>query len=240
MTGFFFQPETSERTHCFWKWKYTGGGEKWRSFHRHNKSRRAVRGKQKFVTDTSSVAILTNCQSNNPGTYTKPEIIRAVIRWCKEAGAKRVTSIGWATRRNYENTGIFKVAEEESADLVITDYRQEAHFRKVPVKRGVILKEARIVKKFFDYDIFINMNISKEHSGNCFSGVLKNLMGINSPVTDQSFHRRNPSTGKDSIPCLEQCIADLNTVITTHLNIADSTVFVITNGPMGPGKLKKL
>jgi uncharacterized protein (DUF362 family) len=207
-----------------------------------NATRKAIEllgGMQKFVPKNSAVAILTNAQSNNPGTYTKPEIVRAVIRMCKESGAKRIGLIGWCPERNYANTGILKVAEEENAELVITDYRQEMQFKKVPVKKGVILKEARILRTFYDHDILINMNISKEHSGNCFSGVLKNLMGMNSPVSDQSFHRRDPSTGRDSIPYLEQCIADLNTAIHPHLNIADSTEFVTTNGPMGPGRLKK-
>jgi uncharacterized protein (DUF362 family) len=196
-------------------------------------------GIQKFVPKNSTVAILANPQSSNPGTYTKPEIVRAAIRMCKNAGAKRVSLIGWLPRRMWESAGIKKVVDSEGADLVITNSNIESLFRKVPVPKGKSLKEARILKTFYDYDILININISKEHSGNCFSGVMKNLMGMNSPASDQSFHRRDLSTGRDNIAHLEQCIADLNTVIHPHLCIADSTEFVTTNGPMGPGILKR-
>ena len=95
------------------------------------------------------------------------------------------------------------------------------------------------MRAFYDYDIFINMNITKEHSGNNMSGALKNLMGINSPVSDQTFHRREGLFGDENIAHLDQCIADLNTIIRPHLCISDATVFVTTNGPNGPGKLRK-
>ncbi|UCG27540.1 MAG: DUF362 domain-containing protein [Bacteroidales bacterium] len=195
-------------------------------------------GMQKFIPENSRVAILANPQSNNPGTYTKPEIVQAVIRMCKYAGARDIGCIGWLPKYMWENTGIKKVIDSEGADLVITNTRFPGQFRKVHVPKGAILKEARIVRTYFNYDILVNINITKEHSGVCFSGVMKNLMGMNSPASDQTFHRTDPSTGQDSIPHLEQCIADLNTIIRPHLCIADSTEFVITNGPMGPGRLK--
>jgi uncharacterized protein (DUF362 family) len=43
----------------------------------------------------------------------------------------------------------------------------------------------------------------------------------------------------DDITHLDQCIADLNTIIQPDLCIVDATEFVTTNGPMGPGKLLK-
>ena len=196
-------------------------------------------GMGKFVPENSKVAILANPQSNKPGTYTKPEIIRAVMRMCKEAGARNVGCIGWLPRYMWENTGIKKVIDSEGADLVITNAAIPGQFRKVAVPKGIILKEARILRTFYNYDILVNINITKEHSGTSFSGVLKNLMGMNSPQSDQTFHKTDPSTGRDSIPYLEQCIADLNTIIHPDLCIADSTEFITTNGPMGPGKLKR-
>jgi len=36
-------------------------------------------GIEKFVPKDSRVAILPNTQSRHPGTYTKPEIVRAVV-----------------------------------------------------------------------------------------------------------------------------------------------------------------
>ena len=44
---------------------------------------------------------------------------------------------------------------------------------------------------------------------------------------------------KDDMKHLDQCIADLNTIIHSELCIIDATEFVITNGPNGPGELLK-
>ena len=196
-------------------------------------------GMEKFVPKKAKVAILANVQSNNPGTYTKPEIVRAAIQMCRAAGAADIGCIGWLQERYWRNTGVKKVIDEEGARLVITDLHDESLFKPVPVPRGVALHEARIMKSFYHYDVLIDMNITKEHSGNNFSGAMKNLMGINSPVSNQTFHRREWNLIMDDIDHLDQCIADLNTIIHPDLCIVDATEFVTTNGPNGPGKLKK-
>jgi uncharacterized protein (DUF362 family) len=196
-------------------------------------------GMGKFVPKNSTVALLPNPQSNNPGTFTKPEIVRAAIQMCKAAGAKEISCIGWLSARHWINTGMKKVIDAEEVNLEITDLRDESLFKPVPVPQGVALKEARIIKTFYNYDVFINMNITKEHSGNNFSGAMKNLMGINSPESDRTFHRKNWTMIMDDIEHLDQCIADLNTIICADLCIVDATEFVITNGPNGPGKLLK-
>jgi len=197
-------------------------------------------GIHKFVPKNSNVALLPNPQSNNPGTFTKPEIVKAAIQMCKQAGAKEIAILGWLPQRYWQNTGIKKIADKEGAKLVITNLRDESQFNRIPVPKGKILKEARILKTFDNYDVLINMNISKEHSGNNLSGALKNLMGLNSPVSNQTFHKRNWTLIMDDIELLDQCIADLNTIICPNLCIIDSTEFITTNGPNGPGKLKKL
>ncbi len=53
-----------------------------------------IGGMDKYVPKNSKVAILANPQSNNPGTYTKPEIVRAAIQMCKAAGASEISCIG--------------------------------------------------------------------------------------------------------------------------------------------------
>ena len=196
-------------------------------------------GMKKFVPKNSKVALLPNVQSRHPGTFTKPEIVQAAIQMCKEAGAKEIDCIGWLPRRYWENTGMKKVIDEEGASLVITNQRDETLFKPVPIPKGEVLKEARIMRTFYDYDVFINMNIIKEHSGSNLSGALKNLMGINSPKSNLNFHKMVGETNKDDIRHLDHCIAELNTIIRPDLCIIDATEFVITNGPHGPGELLK-
>jgi uncharacterized protein (DUF362 family) len=196
-------------------------------------------GMKKFVPKNSKVALLPNVQSRHPGTFTKPEIVRAAIQMCKEAGAKEIACIGWLPRRNWDNTGMKKVIDEEETQLVITNSRDETLFKPVPIPKGEVLNEARIIKTFYNYDVLINMNIIKEHSGSNLSGALKNLMGINSPKSNLNFHKMIGATNKDDITHLDHCIADLNTIIQPDLCIIDATEFVITNGPHGPGELLK-
>jgi uncharacterized protein (DUF362 family) len=196
-------------------------------------------GMERFVPRGSRVAILANPQRNNPGAYTKPEIVRAAIRMCREAGAGEVSCLSWQPEQNWENTGIKTVIEEEGAKLVIRDLRDETLFKPVSVPKGKALKEARIMNEFFDYDVFIDMPITKDHAGNRFTGTMKNLMGLNSPLSNRTFHREGWKTDIDAITHLDQCIADLNTVVSPDLCIVDATELITTNGPFGPGELAK-
>lgn len=198
----------------------------------------AIGGMGSFVPKDSNVAILPNAQRWNPGTFTKPDIIRAVIQMCKKAGAKEVNCLSWLRLRNWEETGIAAVIEEEEANLVLVE-GEETYFKPIPVPKGIALKEAWIMKEFYNNDIFIDIPVTKDHAGNKFTGTMKNLMGLNFGTSNRTFHKKNWTTDQSAIEFLDQCIADLNTVVKPHLCIVDATEFIITNGPMGPGKVIK-
>jgi len=199
----------------------------------------AIGGIGKYVPAGSKVAILANPQHNNPGSYTSPQVIRAVIQLCKEARADKIGFPGWLPLRNWRNTGSASVIKQEDVKLEITDERAEEEFEPVDVPEGVILKQARLIKTLKKYDVLINIAICKGHSGDNFSGALKSLMGLNSPKSDQSFHKKDWTLLTDDMEYLDQCIADLNTVIHPALTILDATVFLLTNGPFGPGELAR-
>lgn len=196
-------------------------------------------GMETFVPKGAKVAILANPQRNNPGAFTSPEVLKAAIQMCKKAGAKEINCISWLPQENWESTGLKKVVDEEGVNLSITDRKDESLFKPMAVAKGKALKEARIMSTFFDNDVFIDMPVTKDHAGNKFTGTLKNLMGLSSPVTNRTFHKPNWTTDGNAIRHLDQCIADLNTIIKPHLCIVDATEFIITNGPFGPGKLHK-
>jgi uncharacterized protein (DUF362 family) len=198
-----------------------------------------IGGMKKFVPAGSKVAILANPQRNNPGVFTKPAILRGAIQLCRDAGAEEIACISWLPEENWESTGLKKVVDEEDVTLRITNLRDESQFKSTPVPRGASLKEARVMNTYFEYDVLINLPISKEHSGNNYTGAMKNLMGLTSPKTNGKFHKKGWKTDRDSIAHMEQCIADLNTVIKPDLCIMDSTEIITTNGPFGPGKVIK-
>lgn len=74
-------------------------------------------GIEKFVEKDSRIALLANPQRNNPGAFTNPDVLRAVIRMCKKAGVKEVTCISWLREKSWNNTGLKKVVNEEEVDL---------------------------------------------------------------------------------------------------------------------------
>lgn len=192
-----------------------------------------------FVSSGKKVAILANPQRNNPGAYTKPPLVAAVIKMCKDAGAAEVACISWLPEQNWKATGLTKVVEEGGAKLTVVDREDESLFTPVPVPMGKALKEARVMSELSKYDVLIDMPITKDHAGNKFTGTLKNLMGLNSPKSNRTFHKEDWQTNIDSITHLDQCIADLNTVIAPDLCVVDATEFIITNGPFGPGEIHK-
>jgi uncharacterized protein (DUF362 family) len=194
-------------------------------------------GIEKFVPRDSRVCLLANVQRNNPGTFTKPDIVRAMITLCKKAGAKEVNCLSWLPLENWKSTGLAEVVEKAGGKLEIFDSKDESRFKPVPVPNGRKLREARILDRFFDHDVFFNLPITKDHAGNKFTGTLKNLMGLNSPKCNRTFHTGN--FRDDDIEHLDQSIADLNTVLAPTLNVVDATEFIITNGPFGPGKLHR-
>jgi uncharacterized protein (DUF362 family) len=109
----------------------------------------------------------------------------------------------------------------------------------VKIPNGKALKEARIMREFYKNDVFINMPITKDHAGNKFTGTMKNYMGLNYRTNNRTFHKEGWRTVASDIEFLDLCIADLNTIIKPTLNIVDATELIITNGPMGPGKVIK-
>ncbi|MCK7480514.1 MAG: DUF362 domain-containing protein [Candidatus Moduliflexus flocculans] len=68
-------------------------------------------------------------------------------------------------------------------------------------------------------------------------GRMKNLMGLNSPASNRTFHRPNWKTDPDDVAHLEQSIVDLNKAVKPALNVVDATEFIVSNGPFGPGQI---
>jgi uncharacterized protein (DUF362 family) len=195
-------------------------------------------GIKPFVPKGAKVALLPNVQSRHPGSFTKPEILRAVIRLCKKAGAVEVNCLSWQTAKQWEDTGLKAVIDAEGAGLKIFD-KDESLFKPVLVPGGIALKEARVLAALDDHDVLINMPITKDHAGNKFTGSMKNLMGLNSPGSNRAFHRPNWKTDPGDVAHLDQSIVDLNKAVRPALNIVDATEFITTNGPFGPGELIK-
>ena len=196
-----------------------------------------IGGIKRFVPRNARVAILPNTQSAHPGTFTKPEIVQAVIRMCKNAGAREVNCLSWLPEKYWLASGIADVLKAEGANLRITDLKREDAFRPVAIPKGKILREAMILRELFENDCLIDLPITKHHAGNRFTGAMKNLMALNFAQVNRTFHTGDFKTLPDDIDRLDQCIADLNLAIKPALCVVDATEIITTNGPFGPGEI---
>jgi uncharacterized protein (DUF362 family) len=195
-------------------------------------------GMSKFVPKGSKVGLLINSPWNKPGTYTNPEVSLAVLKMCINAGAKEIYSIENAPTGYWKRSKLYEKFEKEVRRIQSSDSKTT-----VKIPNGKSLKEAEISKTLLECDILINIPIVKHHQGTNFTANLKNMMGTCSGSTNRFFHKGSGKSSLfgyyDDVEFLSQCIADVNLVRQPNICIVDATEFVTTNGPAGPGELKK-
>ena len=204
-----------------------------------NKGLEALGGIKEFVPAGSSVGLLINAPSwwNKPGSYTHPEVVLAAILAALEAGAKEIHYLIDPAADFWKRTPLAAKYEKEIGAVK----KCSGNYVEKAVAKNKTLKKTSVVKEFLDCDVFVNLPIIKHHVGVGMSGNLKNLMGVNTNASNQFFHAGSGAKGEyDDIPFLAQCVADLNTLRKPDLCIADATEFLLTNGPAGPGELRKL
>ena len=198
-------------------------------------------GIKKFVSKGSTVGLLANSPWKNPGSYTNPDIVLAVIKMCVDAGAKEITSLENVSSEYWERTELSKKFSEEIKSLKSAGKNHIKH----EISKGKNLKVAHIEKTLLDCDVFINIPKTKDHAGTKFTGCLKNMMGSTAyQPTNHFIHFGNTGKswqdgGYENVEWLSQCIADLATVRKPDLCISDATELLLTNGPAGPGDLAK-
>lgn len=189
-------------------------------------------GIKRFVKSGSTVVLKPNAAFAQPpkvGANTHPEVVQAMIRLCKKAGAKRIILAEHflappdvALKVN----GLREVADKEKVEWIIL--QDEKLYRRVEIPRGKVLKSDEVAQCVLDADVFINMPVAKVHGGAILTLGMKNLMGTN---WDRGYWHRTD---------LHRCIADYSTRVKPHLIILDALTLMLTNGPGGPGELKQM
>jgi uncharacterized protein (DUF362 family) len=199
----------------------------------------------KFVPRGSSVGFLINSAFDNPGTYPHPDISLAMLFLCWEAGAREIVMLQPVSMNYWQRSDRFAKHRFIINELVQVKTNEfpatynENDFRIMETINGaVFLKNAEIIKKVSEVDVFISIPILKHHASTILTGALKNMMGLTTRKTNVSFHLG--SGVRNDPEYLGQCIADLNLVRKPDIIVADATEFITGNGPDGPGPLKKL
>jgi len=154
---------------------------------------------------------------------THPEVVRAVIRLVKEAGARPYVgdsqAIG-AFRRISEVTGIGKVAREEGAGLVELSETVEVTgagtFRRLELSRVAV-----------EADAVINLPKAKTHAQMLLTLAVKNLFGCVPGKRKTQWHFR---CGIDRHAFADMLVG-VCSAVGPVLNIADAVVGMEGNGP---------
>jgi len=191
-----------------------------------------------FVKKGQKVVIKPNIgwdRTPELGANTNPELVGALVKMCKGAGASQVivfdhTCHDW--KKSYTNSGIERAVLAAGGKMVPAN--DESYYAEVDFPRGVNLKKAKVHKALLECDVWFNVPVLKHHGGAKNTISMKNLMGI---VWDRSFFHSHD---------LHQCIADAATFHKKPaLNIVDAYRIMKTNGPQGKSasdvvKLKSL
>lgn len=190
------------------------------------KAMKELGGIGKYVKKGQKVVIKPNIgwdKKPEMAANTNPELVGALIKLCKSAGAAEVlvfdhTCQDW--QKCYTNSGIKAAVEKAGGKMVPGN--DESYYREAQVPKGVQLKTAKIHKAILDCDVWFNVPVLKHHGGAKNSISMKNLMGI---VWDRQFFHSND---------LHQCIADSATIYKKPaLNIVDAYRIMKSNGPQG-------
>ena len=187
-------------------------------------------GIEKWVKSGNTVVIKPNAAwSRTPeeAANVHPELAKALIEICYEAGARQVKVIEHPCdnpKSAFKINGIQDAVAGTKAELQALG--DDNDFVTVQVPQGKKLKKVDIAKEIQTADVFINMPIAKTHGTATLTLGMKNHMGA---VKNRwYFHINN----------LHQCIADVSTVLRPDLIIVDATRLMLTNGPKGPGEVR--
>lgn len=185
-----------------------------------------VGGLESLIMPGDTVLLKPNLVQPYPyetGTTTNPHLVEALVRLCREKGARRIviadgSCVGADTWKAFENCGLVEVAERTGAELV--DFAK-SEFQYVVNPLAKKMKRIRIPKDFIESNVVIDLPVMKTHDSLEVSLGLKNMKGLLQTSDKKRFHKWG----------LAQSIVDLNHIARPDLTIIDGTVGMEGAGP---------
>lgn len=184
----------------------------------------ALGGMSKFVKPNDVVVIKPNIgwdRTPEQAANTHPLIVKAIAEECIKAGAKKVKIFDRTCndpRRCYETSGFNSVFK--NMNKVELKHIEFERFKKVKLN-GKFLREWELYDEALNADVFINVPIAKHHGLTTLTLALKNIMGIMGG--NRGYIHRD----------IETALADIHSVVKTHLTIIDTTRILLNHGPQG-------
>ena len=188
-------------------------------------------GMDKFIKPGMKVAIKPNLVTKKKaetGATTHPEIVYAVSRLVKEAGAVPiiVESPGGLfnesiLRNLYGFLEIDTAAKDAGAELNF-----DTSSKKVDIPEGKELKEVYILRQIAEADAVINLSKLKTHGMMVFSGAVKNMFGAIGGLEKAEYHLRMSDYDR-----FANAIIDIYLSAKVTLNIMDAITAMEGEGP---------
>ena len=170
------------------------------------------------------------------GIVTHAEVVRGVVRFMKEAGAKPFIGdsciFGVNAREAFERAGAAAVAREEGVDIVNLDEGEPIFF---DVENPYAVDRVKISSYAVQADAIVTVPVMKTHMYAGVSLSFKNMKGCLFQREKMRFHhlreeaRFAPWHG---IKNLDRAVADLSSVLYPDLSVLDGIVAMEGMGPI--------
>lgn len=183
----------------------------------------AIGSIKRFIAKGDVVIVKPNIgwdRTPEQAACTNPEVVKALVELCVEAGAKQVTVMDNTinpARRTYARSGIAKAAKEAGAKV---PYVNPHHLKKMSLN-GEWFKEWDVYTDFVEADKIINVPIAKTHSLSRLTMGLKNWLGAIGGARNQ-LHQG-----------LDYAMIDLARFFKPALTVLDAYRILVRNGPQG-------
>ncbi|MBU4494741.1 MAG: DUF362 domain-containing protein [Acidobacteria bacterium] len=183
----------------------------------------AIGGMGRFITKGDRVMIKPNIgwdRRPEQAACTNPEVVRALVEMCRDAGAKEVKVMDNPcnpAQRTYLRSGIAQAAKDAGAKVL---YCSEHKMKKVDLN-GEWLKDWEVYTDFIETDKIINVPIAKHHSLSRVTLGMKNWLGCLGGNRNQ-LHQN-----------LDAAMIDLAAYFKPVLTVLDAYRVLLRNGPQG-------
>jgi uncharacterized protein (DUF362 family) len=187
----------------------------------------ALGGMGRFVPSGASVLIKPNaCTANRSYKYaatTNPWVVGALVKMCREAGARRVLVYDFPFDGGLADAfAVSGIAEQVLAAGGELENFQYDKFVSTRLPGSQVLNYADIYSEVTSADVVINVPIAKNHGDTGLTLGMKNFMGT---VRDRGgMHNRGS---------LHRQIAELAGFIRPELTVVDAIRILTADGPRG-------
>ncbi len=183
----------------------------------------ALGGMRRFVSRGDRVLVKPNIgwpRVPAQGANTHPEVVRAIVEQCFEAGAKTVIVADRSLDRPdrcYERSGIAAASRTAGATVEIIDPER---FKRTSFG-GELIKEWPVYVTALEVDKRIDVPVAKDHNLCRLTAAMKNWFGMLGADRDR-LHRE-----------IDTSVADMAQFFRPDLTVLDATRVVRRNGPQG-------